>query len=143
MNDKYFLDTNIFIYSFDQSDSAKRDKALHLISDALSQSKGIISYQVVQEFLNAALNKFIKTLKIRDCEKYLTVVLEPLCQVYSSIDLYHKALEISERWQFSFYDSLIISAALQSQCPILYTEDLQHGQKIFDLEIINPFMPLR
>ncbi len=140
MNDKYFLDTNIFIYSFDHSDSTKRDKAQHLISDALSQSKGIISYQVVQEFLNVALKKFIKPLNIRDCEKYLTVVLEPLCQVYSSIDLYHKALEISERWQFSFYDSLIISAALQSQCPILYTEDLRHGQKIFDLEIINPFI---
>ena len=141
MNDKYFLDTNIFIYSFDQSDSVKKDKSLHLISDALSQSKGIISYQVVQEFLNVALTKFNKPLKISDCEKYLTVVLEPLCQVYSSIDLYHKSLEISERWQFSFYDSLIISAALKSQCPILYTEDLQHGQKIFDLEIINPFVP--
>jgi predicted nucleic acid-binding protein len=141
MNDKYFLDTNIFIYSFDQSDSGKRDKALHLISDALYQSKGIISYQVVQEFLNVALNKFLKPLKIHDCEKFLTVVLEPLCQVYSSIDLYHKALEISERWQFSFYDSLIVSAALKSECSILYTEDLQHSQKIFDLDIINPFLP--
>jgi len=64
-------------------------------------------------------------------------------QVYSlgtPDDLYHRSLEITERWQLSFYDSLIISAAVKSECSIIYTEDLQHGQKIFELEIVNPFM---
>ncbi|HHS12301.1 MAG TPA: PIN domain-containing protein [bacterium] len=141
MKDKYFIDTNILVYSFDNDNVHKKDISLKLISDALTQSKGIISYQVIQEFLNVAIKKFKVPLNIEDSRKYLTVVLEPLCEVYSSIALYHRALEIVERWQLSFFDSLIISAALQSECEIIYTEDLQHGQKIFDLEIVNPFMP--
>jgi predicted nucleic acid-binding protein len=141
MKDKYFIDTNILVYSFDNDNVHKKDISLKLISDALTQSKGIISYQVIQEFLNVVIKKFKVPLNIEDSRKYLTVVLEPLCEVYSSIALYHRALEIVERWQLSFFDSLIISAALQSECEIIYTEDLQHGQKIFDLEIVNPFMP--
>jgi len=139
MKDKYFLDTNILIYSFDTLNPAKRKIALDIISEALTQSKGIISYQVIQEFMNVALGKFKVPLTSDDCQKYLTVVLEPLCEVFSSIDIFHKALEIAERWQFSFYDSLIISAAIKAECSILYSEDLQHKQKIFSLQIINPF----
>jgi len=141
MKDKYFIDTNIFVYSFDNDNVQKRDISLNLISDALTKSKGIISYQVVQEFINVAIKKFKVPLHVDDCRKYLTVVLEPLCEVYSSIDLYHRAIEIVERWQYSFYDSLIIAAALKSECSTIYTEDLQHDQKIFQLQIINPFMP--
>lgn len=140
MKDKYFIDTNVFVYSFDWENDNKREIALNLISQALTKSKGIISYQVIQEFMNVALNKFKEPLKTNDSQKYLTVVLEPLCEVFSSIDLFHKALEINERWQYSFYDSLIISAALKSECSIIYSEDLQHGQKIFSLEIVNPFL---
>jgi len=139
MKDKYFIDTNIIVYSFDTSNPPKREIALNIISEALTQSKGIISYQVIQEFMNAALRKFKIPLTSNDCQKYLTVVLEPICEVYSSIDLFHQALEISERWQFSFYDSLIISAALKAECSIVYSEDLQHQQKIYNLQIINPF----
>ncbi|MBD3309523.1 PIN domain-containing protein [candidate division KSB3 bacterium] len=139
MKDKYFLDTNIFVYSFDTLNPGKRKIALDIISKALTQSKGIISYQVIQEFMNVALRKFKVPLGSNDCQKYLTVVLEPICEVYSSIDLFHKALEITERWHFSFYDSLIISAALKAECSVLYSEDIQHQQEIFDLQIINPF----
>ncbi len=141
MKDKYFIDTNIFVYSFDNENVCKKDISLQLISTALSQSKGIISNQVVQEFINVSLNKFKAPLSIDDCRKYLSVVLEPLCEVHSSIDLYHKAIEIVERWQYSFYDSFIIAAAIQAECKLIYTEDLQHGQKIFNLEIVNPFIP--
>ena len=93
MKDKYFLDTNILVYSFDTTNPKKREIALDLISEAIAQSKGIISYQVIQEFMNVALRKFKVPFTSNDCQKYLTVVLEPLCEVYSSIDLYHKALE--------------------------------------------------
>jgi predicted nucleic acid-binding protein len=68
------------------------------------------------------------------------MALEPLCEIHSSIQLYHQALDISERWRYSFYDALIISAALQSSCKILYSEDLQHDQNIHDIRIINPFL---
>jgi predicted nucleic acid-binding protein len=140
MKDKYFLDTNILIYSFDHASPVKQKKANHLIKTALVESKGCISYQVIQEFLNVATKKFTPPLAVLDCQRYLDVVLQPLCQIFTSIDLYHKALDLMARWQYSFYDSLILAAALQADCKILYSEDLKHEQSINSLTILNPFL---
>jgi len=140
MSAKFFLDTNILIYSFDRESPAKRRRAEALIAEALEDSRGIISYHVVQEFLNAALRKFSSPFKPQDAERYLTVVLEPLCAVFSSVALFHQAIDIAGRYKYPFYDALIISSALQAECWILYSEDLQHGQKIGGLLIVNPFL---
>ncbi len=140
MRDKYFIDTNIFVYSFNSEDNNKRRISLELISGALTNHNGCISYQVVQEFLNVARRKFVKPLSIPDCQRYLGSVLEPLCEVYASGGLYYQALEISERWQYSFYDSLIIVAAINAECSLLYSEDFQPGQKIQNITIVNPFL---
>jgi predicted nucleic acid-binding protein len=139
MSDKYFIDTNIFIYSFDTENSTKNDIAKRLIADALENGTGIISYQVIQEFLNVATQKFAKPLAFKDSQRYLNVVLEPLCEVFSSTELFHQALEITDQWRYPFYDSLIIAAALQADCATLYTEDMQHDQTIRNLTIKNPF----
>jgi len=140
MSAKFFLDTNILIYSFDRENPAKRRRAEALIAQSLGESRGVISYQVVQEFLNAALRKFSSPLTPADAERYLTIVLEPLCTVFASVALFHQAIDIAGRWKYPFYDSLIISSALQAECSILYSEDLQHGQKIGNLRIVNPFL---
>ncbi|MBN1408790.1 MAG: PIN domain-containing protein [Calditrichaceae bacterium] len=140
MSDKYFIDTNIIVYSFDKSVPNKSDIAKNIIAGALELSKGIISFQVIQEFLNVALRKFKSPVTFPDCAKYLNLVLEPLCDVFPDIELYYRALDVMERWQYTFYDSLIISAALRGNCTILYSEDLQHNQKIENLTIINPFV---
>ena len=140
MNDKHFIDTNIFIYSFDTENPEKNDIARRLIADALEKGTGIISYQVIQEFLNVATQKFKKPLTFKDSQRYLNVVLEPLCEVFSSPELFHKALEIMDQWKYPFYDSLIIAAALQADCAVIYTENMQHGQKIKDLTLKNPFI---
>jgi len=70
----------------------------------------------------------------------LNKILAPLCEVYANLELFHNALDIMERWQYSIYDSLIIAAALYTDCKILYFEDLQHRQKIELLTIMNPFV---
>jgi predicted nucleic acid-binding protein len=57
-----------------------------------------------------------------------------------SIDLLKSALELKERCRYSFYDSLIIAAALEADCDLLYSEDLHHGQQIGRLRIVNPFV---
>lgn len=142
MKDNFFLDTNILVYSFDQSQPQKQSISKKLINEALTQKTGNISYQVIQEFLNIASRKFVTPLSLEDCEIYLSNVLEPLCSVFSSPELFHHALEISSRWKFSFYDSLIVAAALSLNCKILYTEDLQHNQKIENMIIVNPFLSL-
>lgn len=140
MNDKFFIDTNILVYTFDNTDLKKQNKSKEIISTALEKSTGIISYQVIQEFLNVSTRKFKSPLSSTDSQRYLNIVLEPLCEVFSSIELFHQALEIMERWQYSFYDSLIISAAIKADCKLIYSEDLQHKQKIHTLTIINPFI---
>ncbi|MCK4555978.1 MAG: PIN domain-containing protein [Candidatus Aminicenantes bacterium] len=140
MSDKYFIDTNIFVYSFDTENPQKNDIAKRLIADALENGTGIISYQVIQEFLNVATQKFAKPLTFKDSQRYLNVVLESLCEVFSSTELFHKALEIINQWKYPFYDSLIIAAALQGDCAVIYTENMQHDQTIRDLTIKNPFI---
>jgi predicted nucleic acid-binding protein len=140
MSVKSFLDTNIFVYTFDDHSPAKREKARLLVGTALQDRQGMISFQVVQEFLNVATRKFAVPLTAVDCTLYLHQVLNPLCEVQSSIGLYEDALDIHERWKFGFYDSLILAAALAGDCDLLLSEDLQHGQKIRGLTIINPFL---
>jgi predicted nucleic acid-binding protein len=140
MKDKYFLDTNIIVYSFDSNEITKNAIARDLIQNALKEQAGCVSSQVIQEFLNVATKKFSPALKAKDGLKYLNTVLAPICEIYASLDLYRKTIETAERWKYSFYDSMIITAAIQTNCSILYSEDLQHSQKIQSLTIVNPFL---
>lgn len=140
MSDRYFLDTNIIIYSFDDRNVSKQEISKNLITEGILQRQAVISYQVVQEFVNVSTRKFAMPLTLKDCELYLDSILSPMWEVYSSKELIHSAFDITERWQYSFYDSLIIAAALEASCNILYSEDLQHEQKIYSLQILNPFI---
>ncbi len=140
MNGKFFIDTKIFVYTFDSSNREKQKLSKEIVAQALENSTGIISYQVIQEFLNVSTKKFKSPLTVADCQRYLNVILEPLCEIFSNIELYHQALDVMERWHYSFYDSLIISAALKADCEIIYSEDLHHDQKIQNVTIINPFI---
>ena len=95
---------------------------------------------MIHEFLNVASRQFAQPLTPMDCQTYLSNVLEPLCEVFASTDLLRRALEISSRWNYALYDSLIIAAALAANSKILYTEELHHEQKIEDMVIVNPFL---
>jgi len=139
MSGRFFLDTKIFVYAFDAMAPAKARRASLLIRQAADTGKGIVSYQVVQEFFNVAFRRFVQPMNVADAEQYLITVFRPLLAIHSSPALYVAALRISEKYHFSWYDSLIVAAALEAECNLLYSEDLQHGQKIEDLQIENPF----
>jgi predicted nucleic acid-binding protein len=140
MSDRYFLDTNIFVYSFDKGSGQKAAKARKLIREALSSQKGVTGYQVVQEFLNVALRRFARPMTAADAEQYLSTVFRPLLTVHSSLALYSEALRIQNHRGLSWYDSLIVGAAMQAKCDVLYTEDLQHGQAFGSVRIVDPFL---
>jgi len=140
MKDNYFIDTNIFVYSFDFDENRKKKKAREIIKNALSDGKGFISIQVIQEFYNVATKKFTSPMNVLSAKKYLEKVFTQLNVVYPSYDFISTGLEISATTKYSLYASLIISAALKSSCSILLTEDMQHGQKIQNLRIKNPFL---
>jgi predicted nucleic acid-binding protein len=139
MSGKVFLDTNIFVYAYDNDEQLKKSLARELIRTAALDGTGIISYQVTQEFFNVALKKNSLKMRLEDAQQLLATVFRPLLAVHSSIALFGDAIRLQNRYQLSWYDSLIVAAAQQSGCSVLYTEDLQHGQRFGDLEVVNPF----
>lgn len=140
MSARYFLDTNILAYCFDARHPGKHARANHLVREGIELRTAIISYQVVQEFISVALRKFHPVLQISDLQQYATVVLRPMLGVPSSMILYHRALELFDRYRFHWYDSLILAAAVEAQCDVLSSEDFRHKQRIEGVEIINPFL---
>lgn len=135
----FFLDTSVFVYSFDSSSPLKQRIASELIERALSTRRGVTSSQVVQEFLNVALRKFVRPMTVSDAREYLQTILMPLCQNYPSIAMFDQALLTKETSGFSLYDALIVTVAAMIGCQTLYSEDLQAGRTINDVRIINPF----
>jgi predicted nucleic acid-binding protein len=140
MSGRFFLDTNIFVYTFDSTARAKARKAKQLIQQAADSGEGIVSYQVVQEFFNVAFRRFPQPMNVAEAEQYFITVFRPLLAIHSSPALYVGALRITGKYRLSWYDSLITAAALEDKCSVLYSEDLQHGQQIEGLRVENPFV---
>ncbi len=138
--ERFFLDTNIAVYCFDSSAPRKQEAAKELVTDGASSGVGVVSFQVLQEFCNVASNSRRLNLAPERIMAYVNLVLQPMNQVASSPALLEQALSIRQAHNFALYDSLIISAALEAQCTTLYSEDMQHGQHIGSLKIVNPFL---
>jgi predicted nucleic acid-binding protein len=140
MSDRYFLDTNILVYSLDTDEPRKALIAEKLVTDGATTGLGAISHQVVQEFFNVALRRFKVNMTAPELERYFFRVLLPLMKISPSASLFLDALQFQSRNQLAWYDSLIVAAAIQGRCKTLYTEDLQHGQRFGDLVVQNPFL---
>ena len=135
MKDKpAFLDSNVCLYLLGE-DSPKKFTAEKL----LALPEIVISTQVISENINVGIKKF----KFSDekIANHINFLIRNCDVVTISVELQMKTIEIHFSYHFSFYDSLIIAAALQSNCATLYSEDLQHGQAIEGkLNIVNPFI---
>jgi predicted nucleic acid-binding protein len=140
MSGRFFLDTNVFVYAFDPTAPAKAKKAARLIRDAVDTGKGVVSYQVVQEFFNVAFRRFAQPMSVAEAEQYLITVFRPLLAIHSSPTLFIEALRIKGKCRLAWYDSIIVAAALDGHCETLFSEDLQHGREIEGLRIENPFL---
>ena len=139
---KMFIDTNILIYAFDVSAGKKHQVASHILSDLWNSGLGVLSTQVLQEFYVNVVQKIQKPIDqkmaktiIRDLLKWQVVV--------NNGDSILDAIDISEKYGYSFWDSLIIEAALTGGVSVLLSEDLQHGQVISGVTIRNPFKSLK
>jgi predicted nucleic acid-binding protein len=133
-SDKYFLDSNLIVYSHTDIDQKKQKIAQVIISEKSTT----ISTQELQEVANVLSKKFSQS---------WNDILEVLIEASSNNQLHtntkqtvQKSCRIADKYKYSFYDSLIIAAAIESGCEILYSEDLNHGQIIENrLRIVNPF----
>ena len=134
-----FIDSNVFVYLLDPRDPVKRRAAEDLVWAGLESGSASISFQVVQETLNVMTRKLQAVVTLADARRFLDEALMPLMRVMPTQGLYERALDIQDRYRYSFYDSLIVAAALTAGCTRLYSEDLQHGQRIEGVTIQNPF----
>ena len=137
MTSEGFLDSNVIVYSMDIEEREKSRRAVQLIQSGLDNGVCCISRQVIQESINTAIRKF--SYSVKEAHELLEETLLPLYQETSLSPLYRKTIDICFRYGYGFYDSMIIAAALELDCRILYTEDMQHGQQIDRLTIENPF----
>jgi predicted nucleic acid-binding protein len=140
MSGKFFLDTNIFVYTFDRSAPSKAKRSADLIRRAADSGEGIVSFQVVQEFFNVALRRFSQPMTIAEAEQYLTAVFRPMLAVHSSPSIYLEALRIAGKHRLAWYDAIIVASAIEGRCDILFSEDLQHGVEIEGVRVKNPFV---
>ena len=133
MNDKCFIDTNIFLYAFSTKDIHKQTIAKDIV---------LQPYYISTQVINESCSNFIK--KLTFDEKMVTSFIGSAYNRYQIINfsesLFLTGSDIRLKYKYSYYDSLIIAAALESKCTILYSEDMHHNQIIENkLKITNPF----
>ena len=131
-----FVDTSVIVYAHDRMDHAKRERARALLEKLAQDGRLTVSTQVLQETYNALIRKVLV-----DPSKALFAA-EKLAAgrvVGSNADFVLDALRLSQRFQLSVWDALIVQAALAARCTTLFTEDMQAGQRFGELEVVNPF----
>lgn len=131
-----FIDTNVLVYADAADAPAKQAVATALIAQHLREGSGVISTQVLHEFVNAAVRKLALPLEIVRARVRLYSRFET---VNASSMAVLDALDLHTLHQVSFWDALILQAARQSGCVQLLTEDLQAGAVIGGVRIVNPF----
>ena len=133
---RVFLDTNILLYADDGDAGQKRDVARKVIRKAFSDRSGVLSTQILAEyFVNATRKLGIEP----EAARRRVEVLRSLDVVRIESDTILDAIDLHRMHGFSLWDSLVLECAAVSGCSILYTEDLQDGQTVRGLTIVDPF----
>lgn len=136
--DKVFVDTNVIVYAYDKDAGEKHRVAAEIMKELWRSGLGTISTQILQEFFATLTKKISKPMEI-------SVVRETIRRLSRwdvlliDVDIVLRATELQERYKYSFWDSLIIAAAIAGGARTILSEDLADGQTIQGLTIKNPF----
>jgi predicted nucleic acid-binding protein len=133
-----FFDTNVLLYALARQTGTTLDLRTDRAEEIMSRG-GMVSVQVLNEFVDVASRKMKRNWET--IAEYLQLI-EALCgqALPLTAETHATAVELSSRYGYRIYDSLILAAAMQAGCTTLYTEDMQHGQTIGKLTIVNPFL---
>jgi len=132
MSAKVFFDTTVLIYAFAQDDRRTT------IAEQLLEVGGAISVHVLNEFVAVARRKLGMSWKeLIEAVTAIRSLCLPLVAI--TVEIHDEALRIAQRYGYHIYDSLVLAAAMQAGCNVLYSEDMQDGQKIGSVTIKNPF----
>ncbi len=133
---RYFVDTNVFVYRRHAEAGAKQARAAAVVEHLWRQGSGRTSLQVLQEYYDVATRKLrLPPEEIRRSVRRL-FAWNP---VVPDLELFQHAWLLQDRYRLSFWDSLVVAAAQAADCTYLLTEDLQDGQDLDGLLIMDPF----
>ncbi len=137
MSGAEFFDSNLLCYTDDADDNRRREGALDLWQQSRSAGRAVISVQVLQEYFSVVTRKMgvdptIAIEKMRLFQRARVIVPDG--------DAVIEAARLGVEQRLSFWDAMIVTAAIQGGCTRLYSEDLQHGRRLAGLEIVNPFV---
>jgi predicted nucleic acid-binding protein len=137
MSGRTFIDTNIFLYCHDTADPGKRRIARDLVFREFKLGRCAVSTQVLAEFFNVFVVKMQKP--------YIDAVKELhfMCRctvIEQTVAVLVTGSSIHSKYPLSFWDSMIVAAAVESSAETLYSEDLNHGQKIESITVVDPFL---
>jgi predicted nucleic acid-binding protein len=129
---------NILVYAYDNDDPEKQDKAQKLLTVGIEQENLVLSVQVLGEFFNAATRNIPQPLTADEVGEIInTLSVLPIQEV--DLAMVNRAVDTHKKYQISYRDSLIVSAAERAGCTEIITEDLSDGQSYHDIRVRNPF----
>ena len=131
-----FIDTNVWVYALSEQDHEKKTIAIDLIARSYRDDVICVSAQVLKEFASFAFKKSAKT------AVQINAMLSKMASygyVSDTKDLIFSGVTGKEEWHVGFYDALILAAANKAGCSIIYSEDLNDGQKYGNVTAVNPF----
>jgi predicted nucleic acid-binding protein len=132
-----FVDTNVFLYAFDQRDLKKQEAARAWQAELWKSRLGRISFQVLQEFYVKATQKWPQT---RDEARAVVKDLLEWQPITVDAEILELGWKLQDRYQLSLWDALIVAAAKSTGCRYLLTEDLQASQDLDGVLVMNPFL---
>lgn len=134
-----FFDSNVVVYTVDRAEPEKREVARALFREYLQEGSGIVSPQVLREFYFAATRKLSVPLPEEAAQRAVRA-LGAYCPIQESKEMVLSAISRTRRLSISFWDALIVEAAIMCRADRILTEDLQHGQVIDGVRVHNPFL---
>lgn len=138
MNAKTFLDSNILIYAYDNSDRLKQIRAQEILNLGLATDNIVLSVQVLSEFYTTVTKRYEKPLSTDQARDVIHLV-DVLQIVQIDVPLVKRAIETHDRYQINYWDGLIIAAAEYGRCETILSEDLNAGQFYHGIKVENPF----
>jgi predicted nucleic acid-binding protein len=134
MSDRAFVDTNLFVYLYSDADALKKEQVLR----AINLHERFISTQVLNEFCNVCIRK--RYLPITSVRNAVMEIKDSCNLIVVDDDTILSALELHEKYKYSYYDSLMLASALECRCNVLLSEDMHDGQIVEgNLKIQNVF----
>ena len=136
---KFFVDTNLLVYAYDSSAGEKWRTSLEVLSLLWMHRTGVLSTQVIQEFFVSLTQKVRHPVLPKMAKEIISDLVQWLIVVNDGKNIL-RAIDLQTKYHFSFWDSLILQAAIASNSEFLLSEDFQDGQIIESVTIVNPFL---